>query len=99
MQAGVKPTDKKGVGENAIRKQTIKELHDEMDKQVARIVCRFRDATMRKDTTTQWGLVAASVEEVNTNYHELAGRDPTRMRGRSIITFKGDKEPLRRHGA
>ena len=53
---GTKTTEKRGVDENAIRKQTIKEWHDEIDKQVARRICRFRDAAMRKFTTSHMGL-------------------------------------------
>ena len=79
------------MGEHAIRKLTIKELHDEMDKQVARRASRFQYAALMRDTTTQWDLVAAAVEEANISYHGLAGRDATKMRGRSKITFK--KQP------
>ena len=43
---------------------------------------------MQKDTTTQWDLVAASVEEANINYHGLTGKNATNMRGRSKVTFK-----------
>ena len=87
-QAGGNAIKKRGVDENAIRMQTTKELHDEMDKQAAKRIRRFRDAAMRKDTTTQWGLVAASVEEASINYHELTGRDATTMRARPNTTFK-----------
>ena len=87
-QGGGKATKKTGADENAIRKQTTKELHDERDKQVARRACRFRDAAMREDTTTQWDLVPASVEEANIHYHEVIGRDAIKMRGRPKTTFK-----------
>ena len=74
--------------ENAIRKLTVKELRDEMDKQVARRVSRFQYAALMRDTTTQWDLVAAVVGEANINNHGLIGRDATKMRGRSNNTFK-----------
>ena len=72
-------------------------LHQEIDKQVARREHRFQDAAMRKDT--QWDLVAAAVEVANIDYHGLAGRDATNMKGRSEITLMICEEPLGRHGA
>ena len=52
VRAGGKAINKKGVDESAIRKLTIKELHDGMDKQVGKRVASFRDAALRRDTTT-----------------------------------------------
>ena len=64
----------RGVDEHDIREQPIKELREEMVKQVARRTYRFEDAAMQLDTTTQWDLVAAAVEETNINYHRLTGK-------------------------
>ena len=76
-----------GVDEHANRRLTINELHDEMDKQVANKASRFQYASLMRDSATQWDLVAATVEEANTNYHGPTGRDVARMRCRSRITY------------
>ena len=80
VQVGSKAKKKKGVDENEIRNQTTKGLRQEMDKQVARREYRFQDAAMRKDTTTQWDLVAAAVEEANINCYGPIGKDATNMK-------------------
>ena len=74
--------------ENAIRKLTIKELHDEMDKQVARRASRFQYAAPMRDTTTQWDLVAAAVEEANISYHGLIGKDFTKRQVKDHLQTK-----------
>ena len=87
-QEAQKTKKKEGVDENAIRELTLKELHDEMDKQVAKRASRLQYAALMRDTTTQWDLVAATVQEANTSYHGLTGSDVVRMGGRSTTTYK-----------
>lgn len=57
--------------EHAIRKLTIKEWHDEMDKQVANRASRFHCAVLMRDSTARWDLVAVVVEETNIIYDGL----------------------------
>ena len=59
-----------------------------MDIQVGKRRWRFEDVALHKDTTRQWDLVAAAVEEANVIYNGLTGKEATSMRGRSKITFK-----------
>ena len=40
------------------------------------------------DTTRQWDLIAAAVEEANIEHHQLVGREAKQMKGRSKIVFK-----------
>ena len=42
----------------------------------------------QRNTTVQWDLIAAAVEEANIEYHELKGAEAKQMRGRSGITFQ-----------
>ena len=46
------------------------------------------EAESRKDTTMQWDLIAAATEDANIQYHNLQGRDATKMKGRSKLKFK-----------
>ena len=49
---------------------------------------RLKLAQAQKDTTRQWHLIAAAVEEANIEYHKLSDKQVAKMRGRSKITFK-----------
>ena len=59
-----------------------------MDKQIDNRHSRILHAELTKDTTTQWDLIAAAVEEANIRYHGLVGKESSKMRRRSKITFK-----------
>ena len=47
-----------------------------------------------RDSATQWDPVAAVLEEANISYHGLIGRDATKMRGRSRITYNKTSEKI-----
>ena len=59
-----------------------------MYKQVDNRHSRFLLAELTKDTTSQWDLIAAAVEEANIRYHGLVGKKIAKMRGRPMVTFK-----------
>ena len=59
-----------------------------MYRQVDRRKCRCEDAALHKDTTAQWDLVAAAVEEANIICHGPSVDEATKMRGRPNTTFK-----------
>ena len=80
--------EKKGVHGNAIRKTACGKLHAEMDKHIDNRHSRFLHAELTKDTTTQWDLIAAAVEEANVRYHGLVGKESSKMRGRSKTSSK-----------
>ena len=78
----------KGVDQNEIRKRNLKELHQHMDAQINNRFSRLRHAAITKDTTKQWDLVAAAVEEAGIIFFNLKERAAKKMRGRSRIAFK-----------
>ena len=78
----------KGVDQHAIRKSHLNELHTQMGKQINNRFSRLRLAVMTKETTRQWDLIAAAVEEAIIAFFELTERAAKKMRGRSKITFK-----------
>ena len=41
-----------------------------------------------RNTTTQWDLIAAAVEDANIEFHGLTGKEAMEMKGRSRITFQ-----------
>ena len=49
---------------------------------------RLKLAQAEKNTTRQWHLIAAAVEEANIEYHNLRDKQAAKMKGRSKITFK-----------
>ena len=57
-----KKQQKGGVDERKIRRLFQQELHEEMDKQIAKKHWRYEDVALHKDTTEQWDLVTAAVE-------------------------------------
>ena len=46
------------------------------------------------DTNTQWDLIAAAVEEGVVGFFKLQGKEATKMRGRSKITFDNKSRRL-----
>ena len=76
------------IDENKIRKEELEELHRHMDLQLEKRKYRLMEAEIRKDTTMQWDLIAAATEEANIQYHNLQGREATKMKGRSKLNFK-----------
>ena len=48
---------------------------------------RLKHAVKMKDTSTQWDLIAAAVEEAVVKLFKLEGKEAKKMRGRSKITF------------
>ena len=73
--------------EHSIRKRNLEQLHVRMDEQHDKRKYRLQHAVEAKDTNTQWDLIAAIAEEANIDFHNLQGREATKMRGRSRITF------------
>ena len=84
------------VDENLIRSTTVQQLHTIMDQQTHRREWRLKEAVLRKDTGWQWGLITASVEEANIQFHDLKRKDATKMKGRSKVTFQTGKRNLLR---
>ena len=65
-----------------------------MDEQADNRKWRLEGAAHRKDTSQQWDLITAAVEEANIRYHKLEGKEATKMRGRSKVTFKNCERNL-----
>ena len=61
-----------------------------MDEQTQSRMCRLKLAEDAHDTTMQWDLIAAAVEQANIEWHGLSGDDAKRMRGRAKVTFLKD---------
>jgi hypothetical protein len=61
----------KSANENRIRKRLLKQLHEEMDRQLEKREHRLRWAAHNKNTTSQWDLIAAAFEEANIVFHDL----------------------------
>ena len=76
------------VTENAIRSKVIKDFHDETDLQRQKRRARPDDAYFRKDTDTFWQLITAAVEEASIIFHDLGGKEASKMRGRSKVTYQ-----------
>ena len=58
-----------------------------MDLAIEKRKHRLRYAVKLKDTNMQWDLIAAGVEEGVIEFFQLKGKEATKMRGRSKITF------------
>ena len=71
----------KGVDQREIRKRNFKELYKQMNVQINNRFSRLRHAAMTKDTTKQWDLVAAVVDEPNNIFFYLKERAAKMMRG------------------
>ena len=79
--------NKKKTDENEIRKQHTQGLHQKMDEQMQHRQQRIQYAVHMKNTTRQWDLIAAGVEQANIEHHGLEGKEATQMRGTSKIRF------------
>ena len=55
---------------------------------------RLAYAVKTKDTSTRWDLIAAGVEEGVIDCFELEGKEATKMKGRSRITFNKKSKNL-----
>ena len=79
------------IDEHQVRKGMVADLQKNMDDQVMKRKHRFDAAAANKDTDRQWNLVAAAFEEANIIYHGLTGKEATKAKGRSNISFKNSK--------
>ena len=59
-----------------------------MDKHLKEREFTLKNAVFLGDTTMQWDLIAAAVEAANIEFHGLKGKELTKVRGRSKITFQ-----------
>ena len=59
-----------------------------MDVQIQKRQYRLTQAHETGDTTIQWDLIAAAMEEASIDRHQLKGREATTMRGRPTIVFQ-----------
>ena len=80
--------------EHSIRQRNIDRLHDNMDETIKKKKHRLTFAAKIKDTSTQWDLIAAGVEEGVIECFELEGKEATKMKGRSRITFNEKSKRL-----
>ena len=80
--------ERKRKDENEIKKLHLQKLHRLMDEQIKNRRNRLYHAALTRDTTMQWGRLAAAVEQANIDDHELKGREAKKMKGRSKVTFK-----------
>ena len=87
-QSKVDGSEPNTADQNKIRKQHIEILHGHMDEQISKRHYRLLQAQVAGDTTIQWDLIAAAMEEANIDYHQLKGREATKMRGRSKVVFQ-----------
>ena len=88
-------SEPKNVDQDKIRRKHLENLHEHMDEQMEKRQYRLKHAQEAGDTTTQWDLIAAATEEANIDYHQLKGREATKMRGRSKVVFqKKEKNSL-----
>ena len=66
-----------------------------MEEQIETGQYRLKHAQEAGDTTTQWDLIAVATEEANIDYHQLKGREATKVRGRPKVVFqKKEKNSL-----
>ena len=69
-----------------------------MDLAIEKRKHRLRYAVKLKDTNMQWDLITAGVEERVIEFFQLKGKEATKMRGRSKITFaEKTKKAVERH--
>jgi hypothetical protein len=80
--------------EHSIRHRNIEGLHKTMDQAIDKRKHRLDYAVSRRDTDTQWDLIAAGVEEGVVDFFKLQGKEATKMRGRSKITFDNKTKRL-----
>ena len=63
-------------------------MHALIDKHLDERVYRLKRAVGQRNTTIQWDLIAAAVEDANIEFHGLTGAEAKKMKGRSRITFQ-----------
>ena len=68
-------------------KRNLDSLHKTIDTAIEKRKHRLSYAVKLKDTSMQWDLIAAAVEEGVIEFFELKGKEATNMKGRSKITF------------
>ena len=91
-QSKMDGSEPKTVDQHKVRKQHIEILHGHMDEQIRKRHHRLTQAQAAGDTTVQWDLVAAATEEANIDYHQLRGREATKLRGRSKVVFQNKEK-------
>ena len=87
-EATAKGEEAKKVDEHEVRKIILDRLHALMDKHLNEREFRLKKAVSMRNTTMQWDLIAAAVEEANIELHGLTGKEAWKMSGRSKITFQ-----------
>ena len=101
-EVAVKLEENKAIGndtyeaekEHSIRHINIEGLHQAMDQAIDKRKHRLDYAALQRDTDTQWDLIAAGVEEGVIDFFKLQGKEATKMRGRSKITFDNKTKRL-----
>ena len=67
------------------------QLHKEMDEAMDKRKHKIKHAVKLKDFSMQWGLIAVGVEEGVIDFFKLEGKEATKIKGRSKITFSKTK--------
>ena len=65
-----------------------------MDVAIGKREHRLKHVVKLKDTSMQWNLIAAGVEEGVIEFFKLEGKEATKMKGRSKITFSKKSKRL-----
>ena len=81
----------KKVDENEFRMNNLDQLHALIGKHLNEREFRINKALNLRDTSTQWDLTAAAVEDANIELHGLTGKEAMNMKGRSTNTFQRKK--------
>ena len=84
--------DFEGEQEYSIRKRNLGSLQKEIDTAMGKREHRLSYAVKFKDTSVQWDLIAAGVEEGVIEFFKLEGKEATKMKGRSKIIFAQQKK-------
>lgn len=59
-----------------------------MDKHLAKIEQRLKDAQIANDTTTMWKLISASMEAAFIQLLNLDKREAKKMKGRGVVIIQ-----------
>ena len=81
-----------------IRRQHIEDFHKCLDAAIEQRISRIKEAQAQGDTDRQWMLITAAVEQAAIEYLDLQGKDATRMRGRSRVSFRKQDRELTQGG-
>ena len=65
-----------------------------MDVAINERLQRIELSQLQKDTDRQWDLIAPAVEEAIIKYLQLEGRQATRMRGRSRVSYRNEDREI-----